>query len=433
MSYFSKIYIKDKWAESSFQKYFKNMSWMFGTRIISMGISFLAIIYIARVLGPTNFGQLSYALSFVALFGFIASLGIDSILYRDLIKYPEKRLQFLGTAFSIKFYAGVFAAIIIITFALFFVEDDVSKILIFILSGTFILNAFQIIIFDFQSRADSKYPSIVTLVVTLILNILKIAVIANGHGVIYLALILLLESLLYAVLYVFIYEKKTHDTITLWRFDRQYALSLLKDSSPLIILSTFSIIYTRIDQVFIKHMIDATAVGLYDSAVRVSEVWYFIPLVIVTALYPAIINAKKTSEELYNKRLGKLALLLFFLAVIISIPVSLFAPFITHLLYGNAFIDGAAVLNIYVWSTIGTFLGVLVFQYLITENYRKILSFIAFVPMICNVILNILWIPIYGIQGAAYATLISYSLIPLSLLLFKKTRTQLIKIIVNNK
>ncbi len=431
MSYFSKIYLGNKWADFGFQKYLRNASWMFGARILSMGISFLAIIYIARSLGPTNFGQLSYALSFVALFGFIASLGVDSILYRDLIKHPEKRLQFLGTAFLIKLCAGVFAAITAITFAIFFAEDDVSKILILILSGTFILNAFQIIHFDFLSRADSKYPSIVALVVTLILSILKVAVIMSGEGVIYLAIILLLEPILYAVFYISIYEKKTSDTITSWMFDKQYALSLLKDSSPLIILIAFSTIYSRIDQVFIKHMIDANAVGLYDSAVRVSEVWSFIPVMIVAALYPAIVNAKKTSEELYGKRLRKLAMLLFVLAVSIAIPISLFAPFIINLIYGDAFMGGVIVLQIHIWASIGIFMGILVTQYLITENYRKIILFVAFVPMICNVILNILWIPIYGLEGAAYATLISYTIVPLTVLLFKKTRSQLIKIICN--
>lgn len=389
-----------------------------------MGISFLATLYIARNLGPTNFGQLSYAVSFVGLFGFISSLGIGGILYRDLIKYPEKKQTLFGTAFVLNLLAGIITTIICITIAYFLSEDDVSKILIFILSGTFILNAFQLPVFDFQARADSKYPSIISLSVVLILNILKIAVIASGKGVIYLALILLLESLLYATFYTFIYETKTKDTMFSWKFDSLYARSLLKDCLPLITLSAFSMIYARIDQIFIKNMIDATAVGLYDSAVKLSEVWSFIPVIMVTSLYPAIVNSKKTSEEIYASRLGKLALLFLVIAIGIAIPVTIFAPFIIKLLYGIKFIGAIPVLKIYVWANIGLFLGTLINQYLITENYRKILSFIAFIPMACNVALNLLWIPVYGIEGAAYATLISYSLTPLSLLLFKQTRNQ---------
>lgn len=431
MTFFSIKNIQEKVKEAGFKKYFKNTSWMFGARIISMAISFLAITYIARHLGPTNFGQLSYALSFISLFGFVASLGIDGILYRDLIKYPEKKEEIFGTAFIIKFCSGLTATILAICFALFLAKDDVSKILIFILSVTFTLNAFQIIVFDFNARADSKYPSFVGLFITLILNALKILIVSMGLGVIYLAFTLLLESILYAVLYIYIYEKKTTSTMRLWKFDKVYSIQLLKDSSPLIALSAFSMIYARIDQVFIKHMIDATAVGLYDSAVRIAEVWSFIPGVIIAAIYPAIVNAKITSEDIYNQRLKKLALLLFVLAVVIAIPVMFLAPLIIKTLYGGAFLGSVGVLKIYVWANVGTFLGILVTQYLITENYRKILSFVAFVPMACNIILNILWIPLYGIEGAAYATLISYSIMPLSLLIFKQTRTRVIKILTS--
>ncbi|MFH1188280.1 MAG: flippase [bacterium] len=428
MKHPSTSYLKEKWSHSGFQKYFKNTSWMFGARILSMGISFIATIYIARNLGPTNFGQLSYSVSLVGLFGFIASLGIDGILYRDLIKHREKRQTLLGTAFYIKLCAGVLAASASVLFSIFVVGDDVSKILIFILSGTFILNAFQIILFDFQSRAESKYPSIVAVSIALILNILKIITIATGRGVIYLAFILLMESLLYAIFYIFIYETRTADTITSWKFDKWYAVSLLKDSSPLIAFSAFSLIYARIDQVLIKHMMDASAVGLYDSAVRISEAWSFIPGIIVSALYPAIVNAKKTSDDIYNKRLGRLAMFLLILAVVIAVPVTLLAPYIMNTLYGSAFMGGVIVLRIYIWAGIGTSLGILIFQYLVTENSRKIILSVAFVPMACSVVLNILWIPVYGIAGAAYATLISYSLTPLSLLLFKETRSRMVSI-----
>lgn len=421
-------FLKEKWNRSGFQKYLKNTSWMFGARIITMGISFLAIIYIARNLGPANFGQLSYAVGLIGLFGFISSLGVDGILYRDLIKNREKRQTLLGTAFFIKLCAGTLATTASILFAIFIAKDDVSKILIFILSGTFILNAFQIIPFDFQSRALSKYPSIVAVTVAVILNLLKILAIATGKGVVYLAFILLLESLLYAIFYLFIYEKKTEDTIFSWKFNKQYAISLLKDSSPLIALSAFSVIYARIDQVLIKHMIDASSVGLYDSAVRISEVWSFIPGIIVAALYPAIVNAKKTSEKVYNERLGRLGIFLFALAVTVAIPVTLLAPYIMNLLYGDAFMGGSIVLQIYIWAGVGMSLGILISQYLVTENCRKILFLVAFVPMVCNVILNLFWIPTYGIAGAAYATLISYSLIPLSSLLFKETRNRMIAI-----
>jgi O-antigen/teichoic acid export membrane protein len=283
----------------------------------------------------------------------------------------------------------------------------------------FIFNAFQIINYEFQAQVKSKYPSIISLFVTIILNLLKIFVIASQKGVIYLASILLLESVLYSIFYWYFYEKKLGGKLFHWKFDTGIAKSLLIDSWPLIFFSAFALVYARIDQVLIKHMMDARAVGIYGAAVAIAEVWYFIPNIIVPSLFPAIINAQKTSKELYYSRLKKLIILLFSIALVISVFVTLAAPIIIKIIYGEQFINSTDILKIYVWSTFGTFLGNLATSYLIAENKKGLLIFFSFVPMITNVILNILLIPKYGMIGSALATLISYSLGPLSLYYLK--------------
>jgi len=398
-------------------------------KILSTAVSFLATLYIARNLGPTNFGQLSYATSFIGIFSFMASLGIDSVLYRELIKYPDRKKEFLGSAFTIKIVAGFIAAILVSVSAMLWATDDVSKILIVILSGTFIFMPFQLIGYEFQARAKSKYPSVIAFLATLILNILKVIVIFSGKGVIYLALILLLEPVLYAVFYWLVYEKRVGEKISQWIFDKKIAITLLKDSWPLIFSSAFALIYSEIDQILIKYMIDAKAVGIYDAAVRVAEGWYFVPNIIMASLFPAIINAKITSKEMYHKRLKKLSLFLIATALIIAIPTTIFASFIIYIFYGNAFMGGVIILQIYIWSLIGTFLGSLVINYIIAENNRKMSLYVNIIPMLVNVILDIIWIPKYGIMGPAFATLIAYSLSPVILLFFSKTRRELVEVI----
>ena len=422
MYIFSWNYIKEKWAHAGFQKYFKNMGWVFVSRILCMVVSFLTTIFIARKLGPGNFGQLSYAISFISIFSILSSLGIDNILYRDLIKNPEKTKEYLGSAFIIKLLAGSFTTILVIISAFIWTKDDVSKILVLILSGTFIFNAFQIINYEFQARIQSKYPSIIAFIITVILNSLKILVILSEKGVIYLAFILLLESILYAFFYWFAYEKKIGKSIFHWKFDKNIVIALLKDSWPLIFTSAFGLIYARIDQVLIKHMMEAKYVGIYGAAVTIAEAWYFLPNIIMPAMFPAIINGKKTSEEVYHGRIRKLALFLLFLSITIAIITTFFAPLIIKIIYGTAFIGGATVLKIYVWSNVGTFIGILMGNYLIAENKKRILTLVAFVPMVINIVLNLLLIPKYGIVGSAYATLISYSFGPIIILLFKQPR-----------
>jgi O-antigen/teichoic acid export membrane protein len=406
---------------------------MFGAKILSMIISLIATAVIARGLGPTNFGQLSYAVSFVGLFAFLYSLGIDSILYRELIRFPEKKKELLGSAFFIKISTGIVTALIINIVALFTATCDVSQLLILIISGTFLFNSFQVINYEFQSRVQSKYPSIASLLVTLILNILKVGVIMSGQGVIYLAFILLLESILYAFSFWFIYQNTIGGKISDWKFSKEITISLIKDSWPLIFTGVFAMIYARIDQVLIKQMLDTASVGIYSSAVQLSEVWYFIPNIIVSSFFPAIINAKKTSPALYKSRVWRLAMFLFILSLLISIPISIFAPMIINLLYGEMFLPAVNILRIYIWSLTGTFLINLATQYLIAENRRKSLLFLNLIPMVVNVILNIIWIPIYGIAGAAFATLISYSLGPVFIVSFDYVKNNFFRVKVSDQ
>jgi O-antigen/teichoic acid export membrane protein len=174
-------------------------------------------------------------------------------------------------------------------------------------------------------------------------------------------------------------------------------------------------------------MMDANSVGIYSSAVNIAEIWNFIPVIIVTVLFPAIIYAKKTSEELYYSRLKNISLLFFILSVSVAVITTIFAPLIIKIIYGNAFIGAITILKIYVWSNIGMFFGILATNYLVAENRRKTLALITFIPMIINVILNLMFIPKYGITGSAYATLISYSMVPISLMLFKEPRKIFLK------
>jgi O-antigen/teichoic acid export membrane protein len=158
-------------------------------------------------------------------------------------------------------------------------------------------------------------------------------------------------------------------------------------------------------------MMSEEAVGYYAAAVRLCEAWYFIPVTLCNAIFPAIVNAKNVSEEFYNNRMQKLYDILTWIAIGIAIPVTIFSGQIIQLLFGNEFSPAAPVLTIYIWAGIAVFLGVASSQYLINENLTKLSFFRTLVGMILNVILNLVLIPIYGIIGSAIATLISYTIV----------------------
>lgn len=420
--------VRSTFSHTGFQKHFKNISWMFFAKILSIAVSLLATTYVARHLGPANYGQLSYAISFVAIFSVIAALGIDQVLYRDLVEHPTKRKIYIGSAITLRLIASVITMILCLVSAFFFSQNDVSLFLIFIISFSFIFSSFHLITYEFQADVRQKYPYLLVLFVTIILNILKIFIIFNDKGIIYLALIMLLEPLLYTLGYIYLHKKIYKDSIRL-EFDKKIALSILKNSYPLMFASAFFVIYARIDQVMIKNMMDSTSVGLYSSAATLSEIWYFVPSLILSGLFPAIVNAKKTSTNLYLKRAKNLLVLIFVISFTAAILTTFAAKYITLIVFGSGFLAAYPVLQIYVWSNIGGALNSFMQQILITENATKIISIATFMGMLSNVFLNIILIPTHGIKGAAYASLISYFVPIITLLFFKTSRRILFAIL----
>lgn len=417
-------YIWEKWFHVGFQRYFKNTSWTLFGRIFSLGISFFTTVYVIRHLGPENYGLLTFSISFVGLFSFIAGLGIDQILYRELSKDISKKDELLGTSLFLKLIASIVSIILIYISTYLIKSDPVTRLLILINSFTLFFGSFNIIFFFFQAKVQAKYQAVSLISVTIILSLLKIFVIFFNKGIIYFAFVFFLENILYAIIGILIYTR-LGNTLLKWSIKKEIIISLIKDSWPLMVSSAFILVYSRIDQVMLKFLTNDFNVGVYDAAIRISEIWYFIPSLIIGSVFPAIINSRMVHVGLFKERMKKLYSLMFYMSIAVALPISLFSDTIMRVIYGNSFIQGSGVLSIYIWAGIPVFLSIAMNTYLLAENKTRISFTSSFIGMVLNIILNIWLIPNYGIYGAAIATVISYTSIPISILFFKDMSEQI--------
>ena len=388
-------------------------------------LSFFVSILVIRYLGPDNFGLLSYAISFYGLFTALSVLGLESISIRELVKHPDKRDKLLGSVFGLRLIGGAITLAIIIIVLLSTGESYDTSLLIIVISSSVIFQSFSVVDYYFRSKVEAKYSVYVLSSSVLISAVIKLLMVYWKVPLIYFAVIYSFEFLVAAVGFLMVYKKRGLK-ISGWKFDKLLSVELLKDSWPLILSGLVVSIYMKIDQVMIKNMLNNEQVGYYAAAVRLSEAWYFIPIAITNSLFPAIVHAKNISEEFYNNRMQKLYDMLAWLSIAIALPVSFFSKEIILILLGNTYASSAPILTIYIWAGVAVFLGVASSQYLINENYTKLSFFRTFIGMIINVILNFILIPVYGIIGAAVATLISYSLATFSIVFFKKTNKQFI-------
>ena len=414
---------KYRWIldHEGFRRYFANTGWMFFGQMFSLVVAFFVGIWLARYLGPQNYGLFSYVISFVGLFGFLASFGIDSIVSREIIKNHDKKDEIIGTGFYLKIIGGALAMASVFIVSFFITRDFFTLELIWIFSLNFILQAFNIIEIYFQSQVLSKKVVIAQITAGIISAILKILLIISGKGILWLIIVCLAETSVYASVLLFAF-RKFGNHIRKWRFNGGIAKSLLKDSWPLMLSSVAVGIYMKIDQVMVKNMLGNEQSGIYAVAVKLSEMWYFIPVFICTSLSPAIIKAASISKELFEGRMKKLYFLMFWLAVLVALFMTIFAYPIIKILFGAPYMGAVTTLRIYAWAGISVSMGVAVGQYIIANNLAKISFYTTMLGAITNVFLNVLLIPRMGIAGAAVATIIAYFVANFGILIFKKSR-----------
>jgi O-antigen/teichoic acid export membrane protein len=386
-------------------------------KIIRMGISLFVGVYVARYLGPERFGLLSYAISFVWLFSALATLGLDGIVVRNLVQNIKDRDRLLGTAFALKL-AGAIMLFGCVSFVMQFTSSDTdTRLLILIIAGGMLLQSFQVVDFYFQSQVLGRLSSIAGLCALLLSSLTKLFLIFSQASLIWFAIATVLETGVLGLVLIFFYLKEKGQ-ISSWRFEWDMAGALLRDSWALILSGFLIIIYMRIDQIMIKEILGSAAVGTYAAAVRLSEAWYFIPMVVCTSIFPAILNAKKKDEKFYNDRLQKLYNLMTWMGIAIALPTTFISNWIITWLYGNAYAGAGSVLKIHIWAGVFVFLGVASSKYFLAENLQKFIMLFCLAGGISNVILNALLLPRYGIVGAAWATFISYAIANYFILLF---------------
>jgi O-antigen/teichoic acid export membrane protein len=410
--------------QAAFQKYVKNTSWLLAGKLLSLVVGFI----IARYLGPYAFGDLSFADAFAALFAAVGTLGLDSFIIREIIQHPDKRDEILGTSLVMRLAANaILIPLAILTYLAFRQlstnETEVSlALLIALCSSAALFKSFNIIDSYFQSQVASKYVVQVQNICLVLSTGLKIALIYNHAPVFYFAGALVFDSAILALGLLLIYKQK-HLHLHTWSFNWTRAKSLIQQSWPLILTAVMISIYMKIDQVMLKSA-GSKIVGIYSAAARISESWYFIPVAIVTSVFPAIIHARKTDIERYHKRLQNLYDLLVAISLPVAILVSIFANQIIHILYGNPYQGAGLLLSIHIWSGIFVFLGSASSQFLLAEGFTLIsFSRTAFGALV-NVVLNLWLIPIYGALGASIATLIAYASSTFFILAIPHTRAQ---------
>jgi PST family polysaccharide transporter len=391
------------------QNVINNITWLSLDKVLRLGVGLFVGVWVARYLGAQRFGELNFAQAFVVLFSPLALLGLDSIAIRDMVREPARQDTTLGTCLALRL-AGSIVAIVMAMVAMFILrpEDVLMQWLVVIAGVAFLFQTFDVIDLWFQARVQSKFVVYARNAAFLCVAAVKVGLIFMEASLLAFALAALIEIILASIGLVFFYTKQNR-SIRNWKVETVRAKELLRESWPLFLAVISIAIYMRIDQVMLGSLLGDKQVGIYTVAIKMVEIWYFIPMTIVSSLYPALINARAHDEQFYHRRLQILYDTMSVIACGIAVVTSFFSEAIISLLYGAEFAGAAPVLSIYAWASIPVFLGVASNQNLVIQNRTRVTLNRTLAGAVVNVLLNVVLIPRYGAHGAAIASLISYT------------------------
>lgn len=404
-------------------RYFKNTSWLFAEKILRTIVGLAVGIWVARYLEPERYGLFSYAQSFVGLFSAVAALGLDQIVVRELVKYPERRSDLLGTAFCLKLL-GALVMFVMLGVAIRITSNDrFTNILVFIIASGVIFQSFNVIDMYFQSRVMSRYVVYANIISLFASSFVKILLILMHATLVAFAWVVLLDSGILALGMTYFYIKHNPPGGKKFTVRLNTAKLLLKDSWPVILSGGLLMIQARIDQVMIKEMVGNAQTGYYSVALRLIEAFGFIPMILNSSLFPALANARNKSESVYNIFFLNYYRLSFLMFLIASVPIFFFSQKIVILLFGEAYRQSGALLSLMAIRLFFTNMGVARGAFINLECLFRFSLLAMLVGTGTNVFLNYILIPVYYSKGAVAATIISFAVTLFALdSVYSKTR-----------
>jgi polysaccharide transporter, PST family len=405
------------------------VGWSSVDHVVRLSVGLIVGIATAQYLGPEKFGLLSLLLSTVAIASCLVPLAANSIVIRELINRPGSQMEILGSQFALR-TAGVFIAALLAIGAIVLQRPHLQGVWFLALLGgvSIVFLAFEPIVVWFNTHLLARASLLARLPSLLVVSLLRLVLIRFEAPLYAFIACVALEGGL-AALGLMLAYRCLGQSVFKWKARGYEAKRLFGDSWPLIISGVSSLLYLRLDVLMLGAMAGDFEVGIYSAATRISEAWYFIPMIIASGVQPLILRLHISDNAQYSQRLGQLYALMAWSSVSIAVLVSFIGPIIISLLFGSAYAAAAPVLIVHIWAGVPVFLGVASSQFLTAENLARISLYRTGLGLLANVLLNFVLIPRFGALGAALATVISYTIATFSLLLFRKSRHQVWKMI----
>lgn len=384
----------------------RNASWLIAEKVYRMAVNLVVSMLTARYLGPANYGLINYAASFTALFTAVCTLGINGILVNELIHEDRKGLL-IGSSIGMRLVSSLCSVITIVALAYVLNPGEPATIwVVLIYSTTLIFQSFDSINCWYQANLQSKVTARIGAVGYTAMALYRIWLLVTQKNVFWFAASHVVEYALAAVLLVHAYRRDAGREQRL-RLSVDTGRSILSKSYHFILSGLMVAVYGQMDRVMLKSMIDETSVGYYSAAAAVTAMWPFVLSAIIDSAKPVILEKHGHDRQAFQRYLIRLYGAVLYISFAAAVGITVLSKPIIYILYGQDYLPARGALCILCWDTAFSYLGVARSVWMVPNGKQKYEKYIAGAGTVCNLILNAVLIPVWGVNGAAIATLVT--------------------------
>jgi PST family polysaccharide transporter len=338
------------------------------------------------------------------LFSPLSTLGLQLIVIREIKKHPDQQNKIISSAVAIRFVGAVTALVAIIAIAN--VLAPKQSIVIILAGLVFLAQSPQSIRFLFEEKLQISRLVLISSTIITIGYIAKIVYLFYYNNIKILLLIDIVTAIFISVW--FMYAAKIGFYRLISHVDYANMRKIFLSALPIALSSAAIIIFSKSDQLMIGYMLSFSDNGQYALASTFISALYFIPTALSQVLYPRVLSISINSEDKLNIFMQKKIEVMLVVIVPILIVMYIIFPVYVNAIGKEGFSSSVSCFNIMMWSLLSVTLGVASNKWLIANNLQRLAFYRTLAAAVINIILNFVFIPAFGINGAAFASVLAH-------------------------
>ncbi|MFN4327827.1 MAG: flippase [Limnobacter sp.] len=379
-------------------------SWLLIDRGLKILVAIFLNAWIAREIGPAQYGKLAYGLSSLLILQTIVSFGFDGPTVLELSRRPERKNEVLSNVFVTRFTIALIFGVMLIAYAQYAIDSHPDETIAIIVAISVLIFPLETVDLWFQANNKNKNTVISKNVSVMALSIVKIYFISNECSLITLAILVSIEFATASLVLYSVYKFTERDTN--FQPNIRTAIHQIKEALPYAISGLAIAAYMRLDHFLIIKYLDSTQLGYYSALTPIVTAFGTLAVVLNTIISPRLARLSVNSIE-YCRRITIIFRAYLFIGLASSFTIYISSSFIITTLYGDTYATCIEILKIYALIALPMFLGS-ANQMLIVMERNGVLALIkTTLGATTSFLLGVILIPRYGLSGAAISALIS--------------------------